>query len=626
MKETATIFTDYLKKTQQLGLSSNPDFVIGYIQNLLDLPQDPFFELLLLGDLAFYTNDYKSALKYYLQVKEIPDSPFYCHRASAMLSSELGHKTKALVFAHKALKIHPEDPCTLKILEALLKALDEKKAKEVREFHERICSCKNLESLPLLVSEIRNLAEQNLKELMAAPEKETEELFALGTPAKEKEHKTRILEDGEMTYKSLDSPIAKDVLKEFLTEAAFKQRVPTQESIELSKINALLEEHAISSKLLHQKSHQGMSGNSLETGMISKLEEFSRRYQKLLEDYLEEVSSRVNCQDNCLFAFNTWSKDIKDLPIPSHLDPRKNVSDGIFLRFKEKGIAINPGRHFLEELHKRSFSLLDINYVIVTHSKREVLQDIAHIYDLTTQLNRLLGKPHVIHYYFNRATYQEMVQILKPRYRQEKSSLHCLELYLDTPDVESIELQEGITLGYFLTAQTFNPFSPVESLNLGLKLELEDKNLSRTIGYVSSTQWTPLLGHHIGSVDVLLSGFGTTQQSDLAKERYLDDCLGYYGTLSLLQEAPPTIALLTEFNKTVAGARLEIVKKIREDIANISADTTVLPADPGLNVDLEKMQIQCSITKEWIAPHFAKIVQGSDPLGSLQYLSPSSYI
>ncbi|CRX39090.1 tetratricopeptide repeat protein [Estrella lausannensis] len=626
MKETATIFTDYLKKTQQLGLNSNPEFVVGYIQNQLDLPQDPFFELLLQGDLAFYTNDYKSALKYYLQVKDITDAPFFCHRASAMLSSELGQKTKALVFANKALKLHPEDPCTLKILEELLKNFDEEKAQQVRDLHDKIRSCKDLESLPLLFSDIRSLAEQNLKELMSAPEKETEELFALGAPSKDKEHKNRTLEDGELTFKSLDSPIAKDMLKEFLTESTLKHRPPPPESLELSRITAMLEEHATSSKLQHPKYSDGLTGRSLESGMILKLEEYSRRYQKLLEDYLEEVSSREKCQDNCLFAFNTWSKDIKDLPIPGHLDPRKSISDGIFLRFKGKGIAINPGRHFLAELHSRSFSLLDINYVIVTHSKREALQDIAHIYDLTSQLNRLLGKPHVIHYYFNRATYQEMIQILKPRYRQEKSSLHCLELYLDTPDVERIELQEGITLGYFLTAQTFNPFSPVESLNLGLKLELQDNNLTRTIAYVSSTHWTPLLGHHIGSVDLLLSGFGTTQPSDLKKERYLDDCLGYYGTLSLLQEAPPTLALLTEFNKTVAGARLEIVKKIREDISTESSETTVLPADPGLNIDLEKMLIQCSITKEWIAPHLAKIVQASDPLGNLQYLSPSSYI
>lgn len=642
MKETTTIFTEYLKKTQQLGLNTNPDFLIGYIQNQLDLPQEPLFETLLQGDLAFYTKDYKSALKYYLQAKELPDFHFFSHRASAMLSNEIGQKSKALIFANKALKIHPEDFCTLKILETLYRGYDENKAKEIKTLLDKVRNIPNPASLHSVLSDIRSLADTNLKELNASCESPAEELFAQDVQTREND--LRNAEDAlepvykatgyrsskdreEAAQKACDLPVAKEVLKEFITETTYKYRFPRgEESLPPSGTSSALGGHSVDS-LSHRKNLKNSdSGSALESCMITKLDEYTRRYQKLLEDYIEEVSSRVECQENCLFAFNTWSKDIKDLPLPLHLDPRKSINDGIYLRFKGKGIAINPGRHFLEALHKKSFSLLDIDYVIVTHSKREALQDISHIYDLNSQLNRLLGKPHVIQYYFNRATYQEMIQILKPRYRQEKSALHCLELYLDTPDVERIELQEGITLGYFLTAQSFNPFSPVESLNLGIKLELEDRELTRTVGYVSGSQWTPILGHHIGSVDVLIAGFGTTQQSDLEKERYLDDCLGYYGTLSLIEEAPPTLALLGEFNKTVAGARLEIVKKLREDSASASPNTTVLPIDPDLNVDLEKMQIQCSVTKEWIPPCLAKIVQGSDPLGNLQFLSPSSYI
>jgi len=574
MREIAIPFTEHLKKTQQYSDESQ-GFLIEYLRD--QLREDPLNELFWQGEIAFHSKDYKNALKHYLQAKDLPDYKFYCYRASAFLSHEIGQNTKALIFANKALKIHPEDHLTLKILDSLYAEYDEwEKRDMIRAYAQELQESRSESETFEILSGIKSLVNQNLKDLHENPE------------------------DDEMNWDSTEALVAGEILKEFIDEAPchFKE---TEECFT-----------SFATKVPEQ------------TNMVDKLEEYSRRHQKHLEDYLQKVLSRPAPQENCMLLMNTWSKDSQGLSLPTEHPSMNEQNDGLFIRFAGKGIAVNPGPRFLEALYKKNFSLLDIDYVIVTHSRREAFQDISGIFELASEINRLLGKPHVIHYYFNRIAYQEMIQILKPRYRQEKSALHCLEIYLDTPDVEKIELQKGITLGYFLTSKSFNPLNPSGSLNLGIKLDLQEGTKKRSIAYVSSSQWTPLLGAHVGDADILIAGFGYTQKSDLEGERYLDDCLGYFGTATLIQESPPALAIITEFDKRVAGARLEIIKKIRENVE--LPETTVIPGDPDLFVDLSDIKIRCSITGSLVAPDLAKVVQGSDPVSGLQFLSPASYI
>lgn len=359
-----------------------------------------------------------------------------------------------------------------------------------------------------------------------------------------------------------------------------------------------------------------------ETSLLDKLDDYSKSTHKLIEEYLNTTAKKNPCLQNGMMLFNTWNQNAKRLSLPNQ-NKNAEFSDGLFIRWAGKGIAINPGSGFLESLYKKNFSVLDIDAIIVTHS-RHAFQEIVNIYELSSAINTQAGKPHVIDYYFNRLVYQEMIQILKPRYRQEKSTLQCLEIYLDTPDVESIDLGQGIRLGYFLTSPAFNPLHPTESLNLGIKLELQEGDRKRSIAYVSSCPWSPLLQQQIGNSDFLIVGFGTTKKTDLEKERYLDEALGYFGTLTLLQETLPRLAFITEFDQQAAGARLEIIKQIRDELAQNG--TIVLPGDPDLFIGLDHGEIQCTVTQEWIDPHVAKIVQGVHPLGGLQFLSPKSYI
>lgn len=601
MKEIRAPFREHLKKTQNLELNAGPHSVIDYLHDQLEAESDPILKFFLQGELAFYSKDYKNALKNYLQVHDVPDYQFFCHRASALLSHDIGQKTKALIFANKALKMHPEDLMTLNILNILYTSFhEEEKAEAIREHIDKLQQFQDHPLFNEILTDIKELADHNLKDLHACNEPLSEELFTLETPAKE----------AQEPFKENEIGVAKEILREFVVghkEPGFLELVEDQDLfISFAKEHMIKNPEALFSKW--DASH-----------VEDLLESSSKHYQKQLEDYLQKASSRPIFQDNLMMLLNTWNK-APDFPMKE----KNDFNDGLFIRFGKKGIAINPGRRFLEALHEKNFTLLDIDYVIVTHPGRETVQNLSCIFELASKLNSI--KPHLIHYYLNQIIYDEMIQFLQPLSRKEKSTIHCLDIYLDSPHGEKIELEKEFILHYFLTPKSFNPISPRSSLNLGIKLELEASCQKRTIAYVSDSSWSPVLPERIGPVDILIVGFGSTEKTDLEKEQYLNETLGYYGTLSLLQEAPPLLALITEFDRKIAGARLEIIKKIRENLFYVDQNPAILPGDPNLFVDLAHLKVQCSITKEWINPHVAKIVQGADPDGGFLFLSPSSYI
>ena len=110
----------------------------------------------------------------------------------------------------------------------------------------------------------------------------------------------------------------------------------------------------------------------------------------------------------------------------------RKTSGGFFLRWNGIGIAVNPGKNFIKYFHSLGLSIHDIHFVIATHEDIESCSDIRTIYDLAYQLNRTGANLHVIHYYLNLKAYQMLSSFLKPHFKQERHSVHCLELFLDS--------------------------------------------------------------------------------------------------------------------------------------------------------------------------------------------------
>lgn len=381
----------------------------------------------------------------------------------------------------------------------------------------------------------------------------------------------------------------------------------------------------------------------IDLGIGEALEQRIKAFQvsqaELTNQYLQQGKLRIKNPDFCLYYLNGWPPSTE--PKTRQTDPFflteqfRRTNGGLFLRWNGKGTVINPGNQFLKNFHAQGLHIHDIDFVIVTDDRAESYADVKEIYDLNYQLNKVSQQLHIIHYYFNHKAFQDLSRILKPHFKQERHNLHSLEIFLDSPDVEKVELADGIHLNYFQASQRdyMNARDAKEerknqsSLGIRLDLKTQDK-ISAKIGYIGHSPWNPLLAHHLGSCDLLITGFGNTTPNDYNKISYNQDCLGYYGTFTLLEEVAPRLLLTGEYSGREGDIRLEVSQKIRNEYASHTGSSSrklpvVLPADIGLFLCLKTQKIHCSVTNTWVEPSQIRVIKTTDSFGQLQYLAPS---
>ncbi|MFQ5729395.1 MAG: hypothetical protein ACE5GN_03445 [Waddliaceae bacterium] len=277
----------------------------------------------------------------------------------------------------------------------------------------------------------------------------------------------------------------------------------------------------------------------------------------------------------------------------------------------------------------------DITHVIVTGEAPEAYKDVKRIYDLNYHLNKINPELQVIHYYLNHKVYKELSSVLKPNFKQERNTVHSLELFLDSPDVEKEELGNEVTLNFFaissrggfMAGSDFKETPKTELTNsMGIRLDFKREGKSTKIGYISGAAWSPLIAHNLGSCDILITGFGNTNPNDYGKLNYNETTLGYFGTYTLLEEVKPRLLFCTEFDGREGDIRLEVTKKLRKEYETANSPSqslpTILPADNGLFVDLESLRIECSVSKTLLDPKDVLVVKTNDTFGGLRYLSP----
>lgn len=575
--ETQT-FESYLQQVREIASQQPEDLSLEnseiirlieeYQANLVNNSSDEaFFH----GEHNFYNGNYEQSLKYYLEAKEIPCFQFYCYRASSLISRDRGQLDKALSYAQKALRLDPEDIIMNRLLASL---------QGVEGFQDSLSPSDQSGYEEEAYSSERNEEEQ-----------------------------------------------AFDLQEEGITEA-----------IQTFILGQHPDSHACKQGSCNHGSLQGhqftMMDESFEEQDVCKnaLEQRIRLFQNIqaegMQAYLQQSYRRTKPLDNMLYVLNGWNFHPAAKPLLFTEESRKS-SGGHYLRWNGRGIAINPGSGFLENFHSQGLSIRDIDYVVVTRNSPEAYADVKAISDLNQQLNKTAPDRQIIHYYLHQRVCLELAPFLKPSFKQARNTIHKLEMFLDSPDVEKIELAEGITLHYFLTtmpgaSQGYNKLDEhsFSQSNLGIRLELTNDHKKLKLGYLSGIAWSPLLAHHLGHCDIILAAFGNTNPTDYSKLGYNDECLGYFGTATLLEELAPRLMLLTEFGGREGDIRIEVVKKMRaENSDNSRMHSELLAADIGLALDLNSLKIKCSISEASVPAGQVSAVASSDSFGRLRYLS-----
>lgn len=371
-----------------------------------------------------------------------------------------------------------------------------------------------------------------------------------------------------------------------------------------------------------------------------KIKQFEQRKANLLDSYAQLAVKRAHSSEDCLYVLHGWGSQGKENSTlsPDYLrqlmpEAHLKTEGGFYLRWQGLGIAINPGNSFLQQFQAEGLHIQDIDCILVTHPSVQYWQDVQRLYDLNAQFNSVRPQEqlHVIRYYLQEQAYRQLSPVLKPLYKQERHNVHHLELFVDSPTVEKVELSPGVALHYFLAPATkvqgVHGEEKIAPACLGLRLELMKGELSPglSLGYLSGMPWSKHLGDLLGKCDVLMVGFGNTSAEDYGKVRYNTDDLGYLGTYSLMEEIAPRLLLCCEFGGREGDIRLDVVKKMRQEYAyGRHQGTVILPGDSGFVLDLRSLHARCSVTRRFVDPSQLKVANTKEIFGQLLYLSSSS--
>jgi hypothetical protein len=353
-----------------------------------------------------------------------------------------------------------------------------------------------------------------------------------------------------------------------------------------------------------------------EMELQEKIQSFQKLEQTALVDYLDLAYKRAHIPDDCLLILSgikeTDAQAFKSQSPQQILLAEKTCQEGLFIRWNGTGIVINPGENFLKTFHERGFFITDIDYCIVTDHKPSSWSDILSLYQLNFKLNKINPEHKTIHYFLNQTAFRELSHELKPNFKQERDTVKSLELFVDSPDVESIQLQEGIVLNYFATQKEV-------AATIGIQLILGQE---LRVGFLSQTPWTPFLASNLAGTDILIAAFGKTDPNDWGKLHYHESSLGYFGTLSLMEELNPSVVLCTEFDGNQGDLRMEVIRKFRKEFKGEA--TTILPGEKGMLFDIKHLNLKCSVLNTDISLEHVELVKSQEIFGAFTILSPTS--
>lgn len=372
--------------------------------------------------------------------------------------------------------------------------------------------------------------------------------------------------------------------------------------------------------------------NILPDPLDQVIQSFHQKQREMIQNYLKMVSNREIFPKEGLYVLqeSQWSgHPSSKIPLPL----KTTLAGGYYLKWQEKGIVINPGPHFLDFFHQQGLHIKDIDIVIVTQSDPHYYADIQEIHSINAQLNKETSDLKMIHYFLVQNAYENLSSLLKPHFRQERQCIHPLEFFIDSTNHEKIEITPHIILNYFSSEKNLSQPWLSQSMDkcssIGIRLDLlKEHQPNISLGYISHTPWSPFLAHHLSGCDLLIAGFGHTSIEDSQRIYHNEDCLGYNGTLALLEQIQPKLLLCTEFDQGGGDVRLEVIKKMRHAYSQSyskESSTFILPGDKGLFLDLANFTIDCSITKQPMDLQSVQAIQTKGKFHAFQYLSSSCY-
>ena len=588
--------------TGKLSLADRLRYVHQYMERYKETPNLNFF---FQGEEAFHKGSYREALRLYRLVEDIPETAFFCCRATAHALKKNGQFSEAMSFAKKALEQNDTDFLSIKFMLQMLEATNQSKDKEYWEskkldlqkaFTNTQTNSASKENTPTLEKKKINLQDlvflpANKKHPLHTKTSFSYSISDLFKPSKASKKPTSLASTSE------------DILEEI-------------RSIGLDRL------HKTSSELLEEELGLSIFNISLPQSIQSHL----KYQQHQLSLYTERSYTATFPIEDFVHTLQGWDSTLLDtipnsLSTSQFLKKHSLTQGGVFIRWKGKGIVINPGPNFLNNFHEAGYFVNAIDYVIVTRSEPCYYEDLDAIHSLNYQRNTLAESLHVISYYLNPSAYRELSSKLHPRFKEERNTVNCLEVFYHSPELETIQLSDEHKFSYFANQKDES------DCQIGLRFELSDGDYTQIVSYLSGLPWNSIFTSHLRESALVIGAFENTHLDDVNKVKFNTDSLGFNGSSTLIEELSPKLFITCEFSGKEGDIRMDVAKKLREEIAySKQGSTNVLPADKTLLLNLRNLQVRCSINKNFVSSGQIQVVKAQKHFSSLQFISPSSLI
>lgn len=315
------------------------------------------------------------------------------------------------------------------------------------------------------------------------------------------------------------------------------------------------------------------------------------------------TTSPTNQSDSILFVLKRFSSVVPG--IKGH----NILGGGFFLRWKGKGIVIDPGYDFIHQLVTIGFSLKSIDMVLATHAHDDHTADIERIYTGLYKYNSILGTNKGIPLLGSVYTCEKFNYLFKNMSDEDD----LVPIFRDSLDIKNINL-ELREMGFQLEVvplpakHSEGPFFPkLAGSSIGLCINLIDKDPSNNRSIVFSGDTCFIEGEDVQAdriaqldPDILVLNVGNLEVEPISFDK---QHLGFSGCVRILTElfnrnCLPGIVLLSECGYEWKNFRLKMAQLVKEATRLLTAADgdewpCVLPADNMLAIDLETTRVVC---------------------------------
>ena len=415
------------------------------------------------------------------------------------------------------------------------------------------------------------------------------------------------------------------------------------------------------------------SGDKLEEKspflLPEKIKQLLEQKEKPVEIYLDKHRRRHFLDHNCLLMLKAFSSSMPILLNYADGDGRYS-GGGFFIRWNGKGIAVDPGYRFVENLHDAGYTVLDVDIVIITHEHIDHSNDIRLLDDLhfnasvsnkdheynwdpnRFSISRDEIPFHKISWYMDAVTCEEVLVFSKKKsgFSPLCNNLYCINVnadeterlkknfagYIDVITEPAIRIEKDIVLKIFPTRhEQIESGGRREFLHhtFGCVIECSSKDLeSRYIGYTSDTSVKEKdvygdMKSAFQKCQIIIANISGIYEDDLLLQNAKARHLGYYGCYKIVKDLLKTekaglkYYLLSEFSNQVSDIRYDISRYLQEELEKIADSVScsgplVLPAEIGLTINLDTFGIKCSSCK-----NYSDNIHVIRPIGENQRLS-----